>query len=589
MAQVVEAGGKRTYLAPTEEQEAVAKSARPTNPPMSELPTEALGFRVQAYGMLRHADLFTRRQLVALEVLTEFVRSVGEDVVRVGGSVERANAITTYLALAMSKSADYSCALAPWYSKEDRPTRLFNRQAIPMVWDFAEINPLGEIGGTFLASVRIVSDAIQGVRCEDVPRGEARQLDATTASVLPVASAVVCTDPPYYDNIGYADLSDFFYVWLRPCLREIYPDLFSTLLTPKAAELVADPSRVDGDRREADRRFEAAFEKAFKEIGRVARPDVPVTVFYAFKQAEEDESTGVASTGWETMLEGLISAGLGVTGTWPMRTERGGRLRDQASNALASSIVLVCRRRTDDAPMATRKELIAALKAELPFAVAALQEGSIAPVDLAQASIGPGMGVFSRYSRVVEADGTRMSVRSALGLINQVLDETLAEQESDFDGDTRWALAWFEESGMSAGPFGKAETLSKAKNTSIAGLVQAGLLESKAGKVRLLARTELSDSWLPSTDTRLTVWEIAQHLIRALETSGEAKASEVLRLVGGLGEAARELAYRLYVICERKKWSAEALAYNSLVVAWPEVARLASSAATSPPAQERLL
>ena len=334
--------------------------------------------------------------------------------------------------------------------------------------------------------------------------------------------------------------------------------------------------------------FEAGLRRAFENILNVQNQAFPLTIFYAFKQSEDD-GAGRVSTGWETMLQGLLDAGVTITGTWPVRTEQGGGLREVGRAALASSIVLVCRKRSAAALLATRKDFISALKAELPDALRRLQHGNIAPVDLAQASIGPGMAIFSRYARVVEADGTPMTVRSALGLINQALDELLSEQESDFDADTRWALAWFDECGMEAGPFGKAETLSKAKNTAVNALVYAGFLEAKGNRVRLLDRSELPGTWDPATDTRLTIWEVTQHLIRALETGGEEKAAEMLRQVGGLGETARELTYRLYVICERKKWAKEALAYNSLVVAWPEIARLAAGAAPSWIGQETLL
>jgi putative DNA methylase len=328
--------------------------------------------------------------------------------------------------------------------------------------------------------------------------------------------------------------------------------------------------------------------KAFQRMRESQNSDFPLTVVYGFKQSEEEAGT-VASTGWELMLEALLSRGFNVLGTWPIRSEKPGRLRETGSNALASSIVLVCRVRPGDAPLATRKELLTSLKKELPEALRYLQQGNIAPVDLAQAAIGPGMGVFSRYSKVVEADGRPMTVRTALGLINQVLDETLAEQESDFDADTRWALAWFEQQGMNPGPFGVAETLSKAKNTAVNALVHAGFLESKGGKVRLLDRDELAATWDPATDSRLTVWEVTQHLMRTLESGGEQGAATLLRRVGGLGETARELAYRLYVLCERKKWAKEALAYNGLVVAWPEIARLAASQEAATPIQEGML
>jgi putative DNA methylase len=411
------------------------------------------------------------------------------------------------------------------------------------------------------------------------------QLDA--AAPIDRPPMVVVTDPPYYDNVPYADLSDFFYVWLRRCLSQLHPDLFSTILVPKAQELIAEPAR-QGSWDAAAAFFEAGLRRAFENILNVQDQAFPLTIFYAFKQSEDDDA-GRVSTGWETMLQGLLDTGVTITGTWPVRTEQGGGLREVGRAALASSIVLVCRKRSTAALLATRKDFISALKAELPDALRRLQHGNIAPVDLAQASIGPGMAIFSRYARVVEADGTPMTVRSALGLINQALDELLSEQESDFDADTRWALAWFDECGMEAGPFGKAETLSKAKNTAVNALVYAGFLEAKGNRVRLLDRSELPGAWDPATDTRLTIWEVTQHLIRGLETGGEEKAAELLRQVGGLGETARELAYRLYVICERKKWTKEALAYNSLVVAWPEIARLAAGAAPSSTRQGTLL
>jgi len=388
--------------------------------------------------------------------------------------------------------------------------------------------------------------------------------------------ALVCTDPPYYDNVGYADLSDFFYVWLRRTTGQLYTDLFSTVLTPKKQELIADPFRFGGNRSAAERFFEEGSGQAFRLMREAQSTNYPLTLFYAFKQSESDEGDLVASTGWDTMLEGLLQAGLSITGTWPMRTEMATRMRGMDSNALASSIVLVCRPRSLDAPVTTRRDLVASLRRELPDALRQLQRGNVAPVDLAQAAIGPGMAVFSRYAKVVEATGEAMTVRTALGLINAALDEILTEQEGDFDTDTRFAVAWFEQYGMGEGEYGQADVRARAKNTSVSGLEQAGVLDAGRGKVRLLRRNELSEAWDPATDRRLTVWEVSQHLIQRLETGGEPEAAELLRRVGGLGATARELAYRLYSICERKGWAQEALGYNSLVVAWPEIALLAA-------------
>ena len=323
-----------------------------------------------------------------------------------------------------------------------------------------------------------------------------------------------------------------------------------------------------------------------KNMSTYSHSQYPITIFYAFKQAENTDE-GIVSTGWETFLQAILAAGFAITGTWPMRTELGNRMVGMGTNALASSIVLVCRKRPQDTSMTTRRDFLNALKRELPAALKKLQQSNIAPVDMAQAAIGPGMAVFSHYSKVLEADGSAMRVRDALALINQVLDEYLAEQEGEYDPDTRWALAWFEQHGMNEGPYGIAETLCTAKNTSVAGLVAAGFLFSKGGKVRLLGRSELPDDWDPVADKRLTIWEVTQHLIKRLVDEGsEEEAAKLLKKVGALGEAARNLAYRLYSICERKKWAQEALAYNSLVVAWPDLVNMAKQQPATEPTQD---
>jgi putative DNA methylase len=397
------------------------------------------------------------------------------------------------------------------------------------------------------------------------------QADAASQSTS--ADKVVSTDPPYYDNIGYADLSDFFYVWLRRALRPVFPDLFATLAVPKAEELVATPYR-HGSKEKAEAFFLDGMTQAMHRLAEQAHPAFPVTIYYAFKQSETETAEGTASTGWETFLDAVIRAGLAISGTWPMRTEYTGNLKKDVS-ALASSIVLVCRPRPANAPTATRREFVSAVKAELPLALAHLQRGNIAPVDFAQAAIGPGMAVYTRYAKVLDAQGQPLSVREALALINQTLDEALAEQEGDFDADSRWALAWFEQHGFAEGEFGVADVLARAKNTSVAGMVEAGILESKRGKVRLLRPEELPADWDPATDSRLTAWETVHHLIRVLASGGEGAAAELVAKLGTRAEIARELAYRLYTLCERKKRAAEALAYNGLVQSWPEIARLA--------------
>jgi putative DNA methylase len=448
-----------------------------------------------------------------------------------------------------------------------------------MAWDFAETNIFSDSTGNFNGAVDWVAQVIERSSCNT--KGLVEQLDATVTDKYCSAIAI-STDPPYYDNIGYADLSDFFYVWLRRSLSSIYPDLFSTLLVPKAQELVATPYRFGGNKQKAKAFFEEGLGKAFARMNQITHSDYPLTVYYAFKQTETESNgdakvdVAVASTGWETMLEGLIKSGFTINGTLPMRTELSNRSIASGTNALASSIVLVCRPRPTDAPKATRRQFVNELKRELPQALHNLQQANIAPVDLAQASIGPGMAVFSKYSAVLESDGSPMRVRTALQLINQVLDEFFTEQEGEFDADTRWALTWFEQHQFTTGLYGDAETLSKAKNTSVQGMVEAGILEAKSGKVRLLKREELKADWKPEKDDRTPVWEITQYLIRTLDTQGEIGAANMLSRLGSRGELARDLAYRLYSLCDRKGWTSEAIAYNSLVISWSEISRLAS-------------
>jgi putative DNA methylase len=405
--------------------------------------------------------------------------------------------------------------------------------------------------------------------------GHALSCDSQSQSIS--LNKVVSTDPPYYDNIPYADLSDFFYVWLRPTLRQLFPDLFATLTVPKAEELVALGYRHPDGKEGAEAFFLHGMTQAMHRLADLAHTAFPVTIYYAFKQSETDPDgdRGTASTGWDTFLEAVIRAGFAITGTWPMRTERGARSVSIGTNALASSIILVCRPRATNAPIATRREFVTSLKLELPTALAHLQRGNIAPVDLAQAAIGPGMAVYTRYAKVLDADGKPLPVREALALINQTLDEALAEQEGDFDADSRWALAWFEQSGFSEGEYGVAETLSTAKNISVHGLEEAGIVTSSRGKVRLLKPDELPADWDPISDPRLTAWEIVHQLIRSLEADGESSAAALVAKLGAKAEIARELAYRLYVLCERKKRNAEALSYNGLVQSWPEITRLA--------------
>ncbi len=608
MAIVAEGDRRRIYLSPNEEHEAIAVSAQPDSKPETCIPEQALGFRVQLYGMTKHADLFTSRQLVSLttfcNLVSEAQEQVRRDAVAAGipdeclplseagtGATAYADAVATYLAFGISKISESSSTICTWSSspKNELVVSTFRRQALPMTWDFAEANPFSLSSGSVVNIIQFVAKAV--AETQGKIQSDARQADAR-AETIRIKNSLISTDPPYYDNIGYADLSDFFYVWLRRSVGKMYANLFSTLLVPKAQELVATPYRFGGDKQKAQEFFEEGLAKAFARMREAAHCDYPLTVYYAFKQSEtddEDDKDGnntiaIASTGWETMLEGLIKADFSITGTWPMRTERSARSVSIGTNALATSIVLVCRPRPESAPSTTRRQFLTTLKRELPEALKTLQQGNIAPVDLAQASIGPGMAVFSRYAKVLEADGTPMRVRTALQLINQTLDEFLTEQEGEFDADTRWALTWFEQHQFEEGKYGDAETLSKAKNTSVTGLVNSGILKAKGGKVQLLRRDELPDNWMPEQDDRTPDWEVTQHLIWTLDQKGETGASVLLSKLGDRGEVARDLAYRLYSICDRKGWTQEAIAYNSLVISWPEISRLAAEEHKQPTA-----
>ena len=600
MAIVAEGPNGRVYLPPTPEHEAIAREAKPTWKPETPLAPDPRALWTPPYGLTTYGDLFTPRQLEALvtfsDLVGEAMERVRRDALAAGlpddgvplrdggtGATAYAEAVGVYLAFAVDKCADYWSGICSWHSSGEKMRNTFGRQAIPMVWDYAEANPFCDSTGNWMAMVNWTWKALETVAAR--AGGSAAQDDAQSQSIS--ADKIVSTDPPYYDNIGYADLSDFFYVWLRRSLRPIFPDLFATLAVPKAEELVATPYR-HGSKEKAEQFFLDGMTQAMHRLAEQAHPAFPVTIYYAFKQSETESAEGTSSTGWETFLDAVIRAGFAITGTWPMRTELSNRMIGSGTNALASSIVLVCRPRPADAPTATRREFVQALKAELPAALAELQRANIAPVDLAQAAIGPGMAVYTRYARVLDAEGRPVSVREALALINATLDEALAEQEGDFDADTRWAIAWFEQHGFGEGEFGVAETLSKAKNTSVAGLAEAGLLESKRGKVRLLKPAEMPVDWNPATDLRLTAWEVVHHLIRALEAGGESGAATLVGKLGAKAETARELAYRLYTLCERKKRAAEALSYNALVQSWPEIVRLARERGTARPAQETL-
>ena len=569
---------RRLFFSPGEEHTRVACSANPNmrSAPQQKMPTTAYKVSGRGYGVTHWHQLFTNRQLVMLDTFVQIVPTIRQELLQ-HATRAYADAICTYLALAIGKLADSHSSFATYLLPRENVRNVFARQAIPMVWDFAESNPFADAAGTLSLILDKIAKVAAALPSHTNP-GEAQQADASTTPYVD-NSTVIITDPPYYDNISYAELSDFFYVWLRLLLRDVYPDLFAGILVPTDEEMIAAP-RFENPKR----RFERLMVKTLHLIRDQSNLDFPSSIFYAYKQEEEDRN-GRASTGWDTMLSALVTAGFQIVGTWPMRTEFSGRSNALGTNSLASSVILVCRMRPDDAPVATRRELVDALKVELPDALRQMQHSNIAPVDLAQAAIGPGMAVFTRYAKVLDASGEPVSVREALRLINQTLDEVLAEQEGDFDSGTRWALAWFEQAGFAQGDFGMAETLSKAKNTSISGMMEAGILESGGGKVRLLRPAELADDWDPETQRRLTVWEATHHLLRVLD-QGEPAAAELMPRLGADVEGARELTYRLYRICDQKNRSQEAQNYNALVQSWPEIARLAQQ---SQPIQTRLM
>ncbi len=612
MAIVAEGDRGRVYLAPTAEHEESALRAKPEWKPEGALPDDPRNFWTVHYGLTTYGDLFTPRQLVALTTFSDLVQEARERVQRDAlaaglpadpkplrdggtGATAYAEAVGVYLAFALDKGANYWSSICAWSLSTEKMISTFGRQALPMVWDYCEANPLSTSSGNWDLGVEQASRMLDALGFGS--NGSALQADAASQSTS--AGKLVSTDPPYYDNIGYADLSDFFYVWLRRSLRSVFPDLFSTLAVPKAEELVATPYR-HGSKEKAENFFLGGMTQAMHRLAEQSHPAFPVTIYYAFKQSESlgtrasspqigagetPAIPGTASTGWDTFLAAVIEAGFAISGTWPMRTEYTGNLK-KGIGALASSIILVCRPRSASAPTATRREFVTALKAELPAALRQLQGfgaggapalPGIAPVDLAQAAIGPGMAVYTRYSQVLDAEGKPLSVREALALINQTLDEALAEQEGDFDADTRWALTWFEQHGFAEGEYGVAEQLSKSKNTSVGGMVEAGIVESKRGRVRLLAPKELpGNAGVSPASSRRAVWLFSHQLIHALESGGESAAAALLPKLGAKAEIARELAYRLYTLCERKKRAAEALSYNGLVQSWPEIARLAS-------------
>lgn len=596
MAIIAEGKHGKVYLNPTAEMEAVAQKPQPMWKPDCEMPKKHRNFQPPGYGIENIGDLFTARQLMALTVFSDLVSEVREkikkDAVIHGlvddgktldsggaGATAYSEALTTFLALGIGRSANYWSSFTPWGG--DFIVQTFGRQAIPMVWDFAEANPFSSSTGNWTGALtwieKVITKALLGV-------GEANvsQADAQTQSIS--LGKVISTDPPYYDNVCYSDLSDFFYVWLRKVLKPIYSGLFDTIAVPKSEELVANQNR-HGSKEAADAFFLRGMTQAMSRLASQAHEAFPVTIYYAFKQSETDSGTGTVSTGWETFLEAIIQAGFAITGTWPMRTERDQGLKT-GSNVLASSIILVCRKRPSNAQNISRRQFLRELNSILPEALDEMTKGSgderspVAAVDLSQAIIGPGMSIFSKYGSVLEADGSPMTVRTALQLINRFL------AEDDFDADTQFCLHWFEQNGWKQGVYGEADVLARAKGTSVDAMKDDGIVESGGGIVRLRKWLEYPNDWNPETDTRNSVWETLHHLIRALKQEGETASGRLLSDLKDKSEAARQLAYRLYTLCERQGWPEDARAYNEVITSWSGIETAASAIAK--PAQGEL-
>ena len=580
-AVVAEGENSRIYIKPDKEQILAAQVDKPEDYPTAQLPNNPRDFKTPNYGMTDFSDLFTNRQLTALTTFSGLVAEAQAKVVADGGSEEYGKAVGVYLAFVVDKMVDYHSTICIWHTTRELVANAMRRQAIQMTWDYAEGNPFCNSSGCFQNMYGWISKTLSCL----VPGrpGSAIQYDAQSDNGL--RNIMVSTDPPYYDNIGYADLSDYFYVWMRQSLKNTYPDLFRTMLVPKAEELVATPYRFGGSIEKARIFFEDGMLKTCKQIFQYAHEDVPVTIYYAYKQSETNDDQ-TASSGWETMLSAIIQAGFSLVGTWPMRTEMTTALKGNV-NALASSIVLVCRKRPIDAPMCTRRDFINTLKRELKPALQKLQASNIAPVDLAQSASGPGMGVYSRYSKVLEADGTPMSVRSALQIINQELDLYFNEQDGELDKESRFCVELYTQCAFNDIKFGEADVLARAKNTSVDKLRSDGVLYSEKGVVHLLTREEIP----MEVSKDKGIWLLTQQLTRAMETDGVMGAAKIVKeFFTSEPERAKALAYRLFTLAERRGWAAEAYVYNSLIVAWPDVQSKAAelSAAWSNAEQQSL-
>lgn len=585
MAIVTEGKKGRIYLPPDVVQVKAARSAKPDDRPDKPLPKNPRDFKTPNYGMNTFGDLFTDRQLLALNTFRDLIpearAQIEHDALVAGlssdqkplrdkgrGAKAYAEAVSVYLANSISKLADYSSTICGWQIGRESIRNTFARQAIPMTWDFAEVNIFSNSTGNWMNGVRWNTKVLEALNGQKT--GDIKLYDAQTVKYP--ENIVISTDPPYYDNIGYAELSDFFFFWMKPSLKEVYPDLFSLMATPKNEELVATPYR-HGGKKEAEDFFLSGMGKAIKNMSEQGNRDIPTTIYYAFKQSEV-EKEGISSTGWATFLQAVIEAGYAIVGTWPLRTEMANRMIASGTNALANSVVLVCRQRGQAAPSITRAEFIRELQRELPSAVEKLKAANIAPADIPQSSIGPGIGIFSRYTSVLESDDTPMSVKTALQLINT----ELGGEEGDYDADTSFALTWFEQNGFTQSDFGTANNIANAKGISVESLVHAEVADSSAGKFRLLSRDEIDEKWDPRNDNHLTVWECCQHLIRIQQEGGDTEAAKLMRLMGvEKAEAAKELAYSLYDIATIKRNDAkEATAYNGLIASWGNISSIAA-------------
>jgi putative DNA methylase len=577
---VAEGNPGRLYISADQTQMDVAKVERPLDYPDANLPHNPRDFKTPNYGLTKYSDLFTNRQLDALTVFSELVKEAQKiaeaDALKAGldsshlglddgGTGARAygQAIGVYLAFTVDKMIDYHSTICIWHSTRELVANAMRRQAVQMTWDFAEANPFSHSSGCFDNMLHWIVQCVSRL-----PKGtyaDVAQMDAQSDCSL--RNLMISTDPPYYDNIGYADLSDYFYIWMRQSLRDTYPTLFSTVLVPKTEELIATPYRHHGSTDEAKLFFEEGMLEACQQIYKEASKDIPVTIFYAYKQSNSQDKNNT-STGWETMLSAIIHAGFVITGTWPMKTELVTALKGKV-NALASSIVLVCRKRLETAGVTTRRRMIMELRRELRPALKDLQESNIAPVDLAQAAIGPGMAVYSRYREVLEADGTPMTVRSAQALINEEVDSYFNEQVGALDRGSRFCVDLYEQSAYNDVKFGEVEVLANAKGVSIPDLTHMGILYAKAGNVHLVEREKLPD--IHKAKNR-NVWLLTQQLTYTMQKEGVDGCADILsNLFGSNIEEARNLAYRLYTIADRKNWTEEAYAYNALVVSWPDI------------------